>query len=336
MSRGRKTALVVGAGSIGERHIRCFLATDRTDVCFAEPNLSLRNEIAERYPQAKAFASLEAALEDHADLAVVATPASLHIPQAIALARQGIHLLIEKPLSVALDDVEELQSIVREKRLVAGVAYVYRAHPVLAEMREAVRAGRFGKPVEMVFVAGQNFPFYRPAYRDTYYTRRESGGGAVQDALTHGLDAGQWLVGPATKLVADLDHKLLAGVEVEDTVHVLARQGGGVLATYSLNQHQAPNELTLTVVCENGVARFENHHCRWRSMQAPGGEWTDHAGRPLERDELFTRQANAFLDAVEGDGAPLCPLDDGIAALRTNLAILRSAERAAWINIEGN
>jgi predicted dehydrogenase len=336
-----KTALIVGAGSIGERHIRCFLATGRVDVSFVELKESLRREIQGRYPQVKAFASLEAALREKVDVAVVATPASMHLGQAITLARLGVHLLIEKPLGVSFDGVEELRKVVRESRLTAAVAYVYRAHPVLAEMRQAIRSGRFGRPLELVFVAGQNFPFFRPAYRETYYVRRESGGGAVQDALTHGLDAGQWVVGSANRVVADMAHQVLAGVEVEDTVHVLARQRGQggqeeVLASYCLNQHQAANELTLTVVCDRGVTRFEHHQCRWQSMEMPGGQWTDHESRPLERDELFVRQANGFLDAVEGAGAPLCSLEEGIAALRMNLAVLESAERGAWVDVEEN
>ncbi len=334
MPAGLKTVLVVGAGSIGERHIRCFAATERVSVRFVEPKDELRAQIAERYPQARAFASLEAALEFPADLAVVATPAPLHVPQAFQLAERGVHLLIEKPLSVSLDRVDELRQIAHQRRIVLGIAHVYRAHPVLAEMRQAILDGCFGTPVELVFVSGQHFPFYRPAYRKTYYVRRDSGGGAVQDALTHGLNAGQWLVGSFDRVVADLAHKVLSGVEVEDTVHVLARQGD-VLASYCLNQHQAPNEMTLTVICERGVARFEHHHCRWRSMQSPGAEWTDHGGRILERDELFVRQAHAFLDAVEGKCAPLCSLDEGIATLRANLAILRSAEQGAWTKIEG-
>src|SRR5215217_6265260 len=99
-------------------------------------------------------------------------------------------------------------------------------------------------------------PFYRPAYRNTYYARRSSGGGAVQDALTHVLNAGQWLVGNIDRVVADAAHLAIEGVDVEDTVHVIARHGD-LLASYSLNQHQAPNETMITVVCEGGTARFE-------------------------------------------------------------------------------
>jgi predicted dehydrogenase len=331
VAREPHDVLIIGAGSIGERHIRCFAATGRAHVAFVEVRESLRNEIAQRYPQTKPFASLEAALEHRVAAAVIATPAPLHVPQATQLVERGIHVLIEKPLSVSLAGVEALIDAVEARRVVAGVAYVYRAHPVLAEMRDAIQAGRFGRPVELVAVCGQHFPLYRPAYAQTYYTKRESGGGAVQDALTHVINAGQWLVGDVDRVVGDVAHRVIPGVEVEDTAHVLARHGD-VLASYSLNQHQAPNEATITVICERGTARFEFHHCLWRSAVEPGAEWTDHCGPTLERDTLFTRQANAFLDAVEGDVPPACTLEEALATLRVNIAVLRSAREGSWVS----
>ena len=333
--------LVIGAGSIGERHIRCFAATGRARVSFVEVREELRNEIAQRYPGTNPFPSLDAALEQRVEAAVIATPAPMHVPQATQLVQRGVHVLIEKPLSVRLDGVESLIEAAKVRHVVASVAYVYRAHPVLAEVRDAIRSGRFGRPVELVAVSGQHFPFYRPAYAQTYYTKHESGGGAVQDALTHVINAGQWLVGDIDRVVADIAHQVLAGVEVEDTAHVLARHrddlgdGGDVLASYSLNQHQAPNEMTLTVVCQRGTARFEFHNCRWRSMEKPGGEWTDHGGAALERDTMFIRQADAFLDAVEGKAAPVCTLEEGMQTLRTNLAILRSVRDGGWVSTAG-
>lgn len=330
----RHRVMIVGAGSIGERHLRCFLATGRAEVCFAEPKKELREEIAGRYPGAKAFESPEAASGFSATAAVIATPAPLHIPIAAKLAGQGVHCLIEKPLSLSDAGIAELQASARAKQAVIRVAYVYRSHPVLAEMWEKLASGAFGKVLELVVVAGQCFPFYRPAYAQTYYTKRAMGGGAVQDALTHALDAGQWLAGPITRVVADGAHLAIENVEVEDTVHVLARQGSGVLATYSLNQHQAPNEFVFTAVCERGTVRFENHQGRWRSMEKPGTEWTDHVGTPLERDTLFTRQANAFLDAAEGKPTVLCTLAEGVQTLNATNGILRSMDGAGWQTME--
>src|SRR5262249_12580785 len=137
------------------------------------------------------------------DAAVIATPAPLHVPQAKMLVNRGAHVLIEKPLGVNLDGVEALMDLTARKRVVAAVAYVMRTNPALAAIRDALRAGQFGKPLELVAVAGQDFAFYRPAYRETYYSRRASGGGAVQDALTHLVNAGEWLAGPMDRVVAD-------------------------------------------------------------------------------------------------------------------------------------
>ncbi len=323
--------LIVGAGSIGERHLRCFLNTGRADVSFVEVQDELRQTIADRYPASTPYASLDTAFEteNQFDTAVIATPAPLHIEQSIWLMNKGLHLLIEKPLSLNLDGIDELQALAESSGKIAAVAYVNRANPILEQMRNALNSGDYGKPVEMVIVTGQNFPTYRPAYRDTYYRSREMGGGAIQDALTHMINAGQWLVGKIDRVVADADHLVLDGVDVEDTVHVLARQGN-VLANYTLNQHQAPNELTITVVCERGTLRVELHKQRWRVMETPDTPWEDHDDFTFERDTLFERQAEFFLDAVERKIPALCDLSEGIESLKVNLAILKSLESGAW------
>lgn len=321
--------LVIGVGSIGERHVRCFQATGRCRVSIVEISSVLRQSIAERYGVA-AYESLQGAIAAKPTAAVIAVPAHLHLSIARQLAEAGIHLLLEKPLSTSLQGVSELRDLVTNQQLVCGVAYVYRSHPILTAMREAIVSGKFGAPVELVAVCGQHFPTYRPAYREIYYKDRATGGGAIQDALTHIVNAGQWLVGPITRLVADAEHQVLAGVDVEDTVHVLARHGR-VQASYALNQHQAPNEVTITVVCERGTVRFEAHENRWRWLQAPGEAWQEERFPPLERDTLFIQQAAYFLDSLEGKRPVTCSLDEAEATLRANLATLASCERGQWI-----
>lgn len=324
--------LIVGVGSIGERHLRCFAATGRARVSLCEVNPELRRAVAVRYAVAESFDDLDAALGSSPEVVVICTPAHLHVAQARAAIRTGAHVLVEKPLSTSLDGVSELLREAEVRRVVAGVAYVYRAHPVLAAMRDAIRSGRFGRPVQLVAVGGQHFPHYRPAYRTIYYRDRATGGGAVQDALTHLVNAAEWLVGPVTRLTADVGHQVLEGVTVEDTAHVLTRHGA-VMGSFSLNQHQAPNETTITGVCTSGTVRFEYHNCRWRWATEPGGEWTDESAPPLERDTLFVRQSHAFLDAVEGTTAPLCTLAEAAQTLAVNLAALRTATCGGWETI---
>ncbi len=212
------------------------------------------------------------------------------------------------------------------------MAYVYRSFPVLIAVRQALKSGRFGTPRQITAVCGQHFPTYRPAYREIYYADRKTGGGAIQDALTHVINLGEWLVGPVDRLVADAAHLVLPGVDVEDTVHVITRQGP-VLGCYSLNQHQAPNESIITVICDQGTVRCEIHNNRWLWMTQPGSDWHEEPFGPAERDAAFVAQANSFLDAIEGRAPVLCSLEVGAQTLRVNLAILESAERKAWQTI---
>jgi predicted dehydrogenase len=198
-------------------------------------------------------------------------------------------------------------------------------------MKRAVDSNTSGRPVQIVMTSGQHFPFYRPAYRETYYTKRETGGGAIQDALTHSMNAAEWLVGPVTKLVADAEHCVLEGVDVEDTVHVLTRHGS-VLGSFSLNQHQPPNETTLTVISERGAVRWESHNSRWLSCLEPGPPWTVEETFSLERDDLFISQANAFLDQLEHGKSPACTLAEALQTLKVNLAALRSSNEKTWIS----
>lgn len=326
----RKRVLVVGVGSIGERHLRCFQSTGRADVSICELNGDLRSKIADQYGVERQYSDLETALSEPHDCAVIATPAHVHIANSIQAVQAGLDLFIEKPLSTSVEGISELQDLLVKKGRKAAVAYVYRAHPALAAMKAALDSGEFGKPVQLVVVSGQNFPTYRPAYRDIYYKSHATGGGAVQDALTHSMNAGEYLVGPVDSLVADFSHQVLEGVDVEDTVHVITRQGN-VLGSFSLNQHQPANESMITVVCERGMLRFEYQKSWYRWVTEPDGEWQVGFQETLERDTLFQRQASAFLDYLDDVSPPLCPLSAGLQTLAVNLSILDSVKNRTWM-----
>jgi predicted dehydrogenase len=325
--------LVVGVGSIGERHLRCFQKTGRVDAGLCELNDSLRQTVAERYSVKAAYKSLDEALAGGWEAAVICTPAHLHIAQARQAVKAGLHLLIEKPLSTSLDGVADLIGEARAAHRKTAVAYVQRFNPTVVALRQVLQSGRFGEPVQLYFTSGQHFPTFRPAYRTIYYTKHATGGGAIQDALTHGINAAEWLVGPVQRLVADAAHQVLEGVDVEDTVHLIARQGSGVLSTFSLNQHQAPNELTITVVCRRGTVRAALHERKISTMSEPNAPWEEQVLPPMERDDIFVLQANGFLDYLDDKAPARATLEDGLQTLKVNLAALRSVQQGNWQTI---
>lgn len=222
--------------------------------------------------------------------------------------------------STSTSGLHALQQLVKKRHLVAGVAYVLRHYAGLERLRRVLAAGHCGQPLQLVVVAGQHFPTYRPDHREIYYREHRTGGGAIQDALTHLVNAGEWLLGSIERVAADAGRMAL---EVEDTVHLIARHGR-VPAVYVLNQHQAPDDLSFTLVGSDATWHWEQHNARVLCMRRPCGAWEEETLPARQRDDMFVAQANAFLDAIEHDTPPRCTLAEAAQTLRVNLAVLRS------------
>jgi predicted dehydrogenase len=320
--------LIVGCGSIGERHLRCFQKTSRAKVAACDANPDLLRAIQERYG-CPTFTDYAAALREPFSAVVICTPAQLHVPFARQALDAGKHVLIEKPLSQSLVGVDDLVQAHASSGRQVAVAYIYRVIPVLAAASAFLREGSLGPVLQVTLNSGQYFPAMRPAhtapYHQTYYRDRRTGGGAIQDALTHLANWVESVIGPTDSVLCDCAHLALPHVEVEDTVHIAARHGPA-LVNYTLNQFQAPNESTLQFNTALGSVKIELHRQRWGVMKVGGQDWDWRECPVVDRDANFIGQANAFLDQIEGLPSRLCSLADAVQTLRFNLAALASAD----------
>jgi len=322
MPSSRPLILVIGCGSIGERHVRTFLATGRADVIACDNRPAICEQIAERYKVETSTDWLDALQNPAITGIVIATPAPLHVDIATQCLDAGRHVLIEKPLSLDLAGTDVLSARDLSGRFV-GVAYVLHFVSALQAARDFLHKGSFG-PIRQVAVnTGHHFPHARPAYREINYRERAQGGGAIQDALTHMANAVEWIVGPTTRVYCDTAHQVLEGVTVEDTVTALARNDTA-LVSYSLNQFQAPSETRLDFHAETGSVRVEMNTERWGTLARGESDWTWHSSPFGERDQIYIGQAHAFLDGCEGKPNLLCTLEEGIRTLRFNVAALQS------------
>jgi predicted dehydrogenase len=323
--------LVIGCGSIGERHLRCFLQTNRGAVTACDRQAELLRRVTGTYAVPGVTDWKDAIASGRHTAVVICTPAPLHVPIATAALRAGLHVLIEKPLSHSLAGVEELLHARDASGRQAAVAYVFHVFPFLAEAREFIRQPGFGPILQAAVTGGQPFHVLRPAYATTYYARRETGGGAIQDALTHSANWMENVLGATESVTCDCAHLALPDVTVEDTVHITARHVNGALTSYTLNQFQAPNENTFQLNAANGSVKIEFHHKRWGFFRAGDSAWTWREAPVPNHDANFVAQAHAFLDQVEGRPARLCSLEAAAQTLRFNLAALAAAESGTRI-----
>ena len=327
------TLLIIGCGSIGERHLRTFLATGRCQAIACDNRPAILAAMAERY-QVPTAADWRAALAERELLAaVVATPAPSHVAIASEILRTRRHCLIEKPLALTLDGMDALTAAQAGSGRAAAIAYVHHFRPEVAAARAYLQTGALGRVLHASVVSGQDFPFFRPAYREIYYRDPAQGGGAIQDALTHLANLMEWFVGPTAALSCEAGHQALAGVEVEDTVVVAGRSRDGAIVSWSLNQFQAPNETTLQFNAERGSVIVEYHRQRWGRVARGERDWTWEAFPPAGRDDPFVAQANAFLDLCAGQPSPCATLAEGIQAVRFNLAAFESLRTGRRVEI---
>lgn len=316
--------LIIGCGSIGERHLRCFGLTRRAVVTACETNPTLLDRMGSVYGVPTISDWAKAVRSGQYQGAVICTPAPSHIPIALEVLRHGMAVLVEKPLSHSLSQVDDLLSAVKATKPVAAVAYVFHQFPYLREAGNFLRSGAIGEIRQATSHSGQPFHRLRPGYAQSYYRDRASGGGAIQDALTHTVNWVESVVGPTDSVLCDCAHLHLPEVEVEDTVHASTRHGS-VLANYTLSQFQTPNENFLQFNATRGSVRIELHRQRWGVWAEGATDWTWHHVPVADRDSHFIAQANAFLDAMEGKAANLCSLEAATDTLRFNMAALQSA-----------
>ncbi|HRE83851.1 MAG TPA: Gfo/Idh/MocA family oxidoreductase [Opitutaceae bacterium] len=329
--------LIIGCGSIGERHLRCFQSTGRARLTACDTSPVLLENMAKTYGVETRSDWKKALTSETFDAVVICTPAQFHIPMAIEALASGSHVLIEKPLSVSLEDVDSLLATRDRMQKKAAVAYILHSYPIMNQVRDFLRQGELGPVLQVTTMAGQHFPTCRPAhavhYAKTYYRDRKMGGGAIQDALTHTANWIESVVGPTDSVLCDCDHQALPEVSAEDTVHISTRNGQ-TMVSYSLNQFQAPNESVIQFNTAQGSLRVESHLKRWGTYRLGDSSWQWREVAPLERDTPFVIQANAFLDMIEGKSNSLCSVEAAARTLRFNLASLASAELGARVHCD--
>src|SRR5437899_225678 len=205
--------LVVGLGSIGQRHVRNLRALlgDQVELLAVRVrglnhilNDALQVEspdgLCEKYG-IRTFGNLEQALAHKPEAAFVCNPNSLHITTALAVARAGCHLFIEKPLAHEYAGVEELIAIVERRRLVATVGYQLRFHPCLTTTHRLLESEAIGRVLAVRAEMGEYMPGWHPYedYRGAYAVHRALGGGVLL-AQIHDMVYLFWFFGLPRKI----------------------------------------------------------------------------------------------------------------------------------------
>lgn len=309
--------LIIGLGSIGQRHTRNLHNLGYKDIIALRTGKSTKPFDLE----IECFKDSDEAYRRKPDAVLVCNPTSLHIPTALEAANRGCHILIEKPLSDSLDKAKELQAIVREKKLTTLVAYNFRFHPAVARIKELIVGDFLGG----VYFVRSQFASYLPAwhpwedYKKSYASRADLGGGVVLTS-SHELDMLRWLFGKYEKVSSTISSGKYLGIGAEELALIHIQFAGGVLAEVNLNYIQEPPKRYIEIVGEKGILFYDFYKDGIKFYSKEQKKWSTLFEPPeAAAEDTFSRELLHFIDCVKKGKETICSIDEGIETVRMAL-----------------
>ena len=335
-----------GAGTIGRTHI---------DRIVRSGNLQLAG-IADPSESAKALAlSLNVPwFADHRALldkvktqgAVVSTPNSLHIAQALDCLERGVAALVEKPVADTVAEAQILVDAQVRTKVPVLVGHHRRHNPINRRARAIVQSGKLGQIVAAHVMA----LFLKPKpYFDVAW-RRQKGGGPILINLIHEIDMLRFLVGEITSVQA-MGSNAVRGFEVEDTAAAVLRFDNGAVGTVLLSdtatsawhwdmssgeQVQYPQQATQSHYLSGTHGSLSLPDLATWSYR---GERSWHAEISQEQTAVhkadpYAEQLQHFAAVIAGTETPLCSALDGLRTLQATLAVSEAAASGQPVTLD--
>jgi predicted dehydrogenase len=318
--------LVVGGGSIGARHLRNLAASGDVVRALVEPDSGRREALCAE-TGVEGFAQLEAGLDWSPRLVVVATPSHLHLTQALASARRGCDLFIEKPLAHTNEGLDELAAEVEARALVTLVGCNMRFHPGPARVHTLIREGRIGRALTARLYAGSYLPGWRPGqdYTRSYSARPETGGGCLLD-FVHEIDLARWYMGPVREVFCLADHVSALAISSEDVAALICRHASGSISEIHLDYVQRAYDRGCAVAGEEGSISWDFGSGVVKCFEAGSGTWTTESEpQNWELNRMYTDELSHLLDCVRRRVPTAQSVPEAIEVMRIVLAARESS-----------
>ncbi|HTI15855.1 MAG TPA: Gfo/Idh/MocA family oxidoreductase [Dictyobacter sp.] len=251
---------IVGCGVIGPTHAAALasLSDDAVLVAAADIVPEKAQAFAEKY-HCKAYSSLEEMLEsEQLDVVDVCVPSGLHGELACKVMRSGRHVIVEKPMEITHERIEEMLRVQRETGRKMAVISQHRFDDAAVQIHKLVQENAFGRLV----LGNAAIPWWRSqkyydsgAWRGTWAL---DGGGILMNQSIHSIDVLQWLMGPVKSIRAYTD-TLVHKMETEDVAVAVLRFENGALGTISATTGGYPGATTrIEIFGDRGSAIIEN------------------------------------------------------------------------------
>ncbi len=333
---GKLRFALVGCGVIGPTHAEAIQSLpDAQLVAVVDIDAERARKLADTYG-AKPYSNLaEMLAQEQVDVVNICVPSGLHGEVACQVMRTGRHVIVEKPMEISREAMDEMLLVQREMDVKLAVISQHRFDPASQQVHTLVEEGAFGKLV----MGNAVIPWWRSqAYYDSGAWRgtwKLDGGGVLMNQSIHSIDLLQWMMGPVKSIYAYTD-TLAHRMETEDVAVAVLRFAHGALGTIAATTGAYPGVTTRIEICgDHGSAVIEDDalgylHLKRDESEAVGdygasGKFQIHektedavAGATAQNAAALSIRGHALqiadmIRAIREDGTPLV---DGYAAMK--------------------
>lgn len=307
--------LVVGTGSIANTHFKVARNLFPTaDIkAYSESGNSL-----EGVPTLSQVSEIE---NFDPDVAVIANTSNHHIRLGVMLAKMGVDLLIEKPLSSSMKKVRALRKIARKKGITVHVGYNLKFLPSMIQLRKILEQQIVGELFSVRSVVGQDLTTWRPGrdYQSTASASKNKGGGVLNE-LSHEIDYLTWLFGPPSTVFAVSGKMSRLDVDCEDAAHLVfsySKEGSRKLVvSLDMDMFRKDPARNCLFIGEKGTLLWDGIQGKISIFNSLECVWETVFDASERLEDTYVAEWNKFSSAVSANHNSLDNFDSAVEAMR--------------------
>lgn len=344
---------VVGVGIMGGSHVRDVISLPNAELAAICDIDTQKSPLAAEHDVPFFTDYNEMLAMDGLDAIIIATPHYDHPGISLAALEKGIHVLVEKPVAVHINEAQRMNdgyeaALKIYPSLKFGVVFMQRTYGHWLKIKDLVDSGELGELMRTTWIITD---WFRTQY---YYDMggwraswKGEGGGILMNQAPHNLDLYQWLVGMPSRVHGFASFGKHHRIEVEDEVTAYFEHANGMVGHFITTTGESPGTNRLEIVGENGKLVYENnvllfYRNRFSSRQQIAEAQTGfekveswqidvpyaHHGQSGHRHII----AN-FVDAILNDAPLVAPAVEGIYSLMIDNAIILSAYQNQTVDL---
>ena len=341
---------VIGAGGIADRRTipGMMLAKNAELTAVMEVNEELAEKLRAKYGAKRAYTDYKALLADpEVECVYIASPVPCHKDQVIAAANAGKHVLCEKPVSLSLDDCEEVLAACEKAGILSATGFMMRYHAYHQLMKQLIADGRIGQVVSARAQLTCWYPEIPGAWRQD---KKLSGGGALMDMGVHCIDLIEYITGGKTVKTVGFNDTKTFSYNVDDSSNILIKLDNGVTG-YVDSHFNIPDDAAFcrlefygtkgSLLAEGTIGQVEGGSVKAVFSGGDAGyeaaqnrTQTGAVELTAEFGNMYTKEIESFSDSILSGSPVQVPLTDAIHIQKVVEAAYKSSETGMMADVD--